>query len=86
MTGIACVSQRAPATLIDLLPTQPGWMASGAHLHYRGNASADKVLPIAGLVVAGLEATSNAVLVGGSPPTTLGSYDWAPRPEEGKQR
>jgi len=72
--------------LIDLLPTQPGWMASDAYLHYRGNASAYKVLPIAGSVVPWLEASSNAVLAGGSPPTTLGSNERASRPEREKQQ
>jgi hypothetical protein len=84
--GITHILPGSAATLIDLLPTQPGWLASGAYLHYQGDASADKVLPIAGSVAAGLKATSNAVLAGGSPPTTLGSYDWAPRQEEGMQQ
>lgn len=80
--SITHILHGSAATLIDLLPTQPGWIASGAHLNYRGDASADKVLPIAGSVVPWLEATSNAVLAGGSPPTILGSNDRAPRPEK----
>ena len=84
--GITHILPGSAATLIDLLPTKPGWIASGAYLNYQGDASADKLLPIAGSVAAWLEATSNAVLMGGSPPTTLGSNDRAPRPEIGEQQ
>jgi len=75
--GITHVLPGSAATLIDLLPTKPGWIAAGAYLNYRGNTSAEKLLPIAGSVAAGLDATSNAVLAGGFytfEPKVLGAY------------
>lgn len=75
--GITHILPGSAATLIDLLPTRPGWIASGAYLNYRGDASADKLLPIAGSVAAGLQATSNAVLAGGFytfEPKVLGAH------------
>jgi hypothetical protein len=51
------------ATLIDLAPTKPGWVIEPIYLHYDGDASA--TLPIAGEATANLEATIDAVLLGG---------------------
>jgi hypothetical protein len=51
------------ATLIDLAPTKPGWVAESIYLHYEADASAN--LPVAGLISLGLDATSDALLVGG---------------------
>jgi hypothetical protein len=53
------------ATLIDLAPTKPGWVAEGMYLHYSGDASASRPLPIAGSAVANLKAESDAFLLGG---------------------
>ena len=53
------------ATLIDLAPTKPGWVVEPMYLHYEGNASASKAIPIAGTLAAGIEAQSDAVLLGG---------------------
>jgi hypothetical protein len=75
--GITHILPGSAATLIDLLPTKPGWIAAGAYLNYQGDASADKLLPIAGSVVAGLDAKSNAVLAGGFytfEPKVLGAH------------
>ncbi|MGB8145223.1 MAG: hypothetical protein WCF05_08650, partial [Chromatiaceae bacterium] len=36
------------ATLIDLAPAKPGWVIEPMYLHYEGNASASKAIPIAG--------------------------------------
>jgi hypothetical protein len=75
--GITHVLPGSAATLIDLLPTKPGWVAAGAYLNYQGNTSAEKLLPIAGSVAAGLDATSNAVLAGGFytfEPKVLGAH------------
>ena len=44
------------ATLIDLAPTKPGWVIEPMYLHYEGNASASKAIPIAGTLASGLEA------------------------------
>lgn len=53
------------ATLIDTPPTKAGWSALGMYLHYDGDASAAGNFPNAGLVTAGLDATSDALLAGG---------------------
>ncbi|GAA5123323.1 transporter [Luteolibacter yonseiensis] len=53
------------ATLIDLPPTKPGWIAETMYLHYSGDASASGNFPNAGLVTAGLDAKSDAFTVGG---------------------
>lgn len=51
------------ATLIDLAPTKPGFVIEPIYLHYGGDASA--TLPVAGEATANLEATIDAVLLGG---------------------
>lgn len=53
------------ATLIDLPPTKAGWAAFAGYLHYDGDASAAGTFPNAGLVTAGLDAKSDALMVGG---------------------
>jgi hypothetical protein len=53
------------ATLIDLPPTKAGWVFESIYLHYDGDASASGSFPNAGLVTAGLEATSDAFILGG---------------------
>lgn len=53
------------ATLIDLAPTKPGWVVEPIYLHYDGEASASTSIPIGGTIGAGLNATSDAVLLGG---------------------
>jgi hypothetical protein len=53
------------ATLIDLPPTKAGWVVESIYLHYEGDASAKGTFPNAGLVTAGLDATSDAFIVGG---------------------
>jgi hypothetical protein len=53
------------ATLIDLAPTKPGWVAEGMYLHYSGDASASRRILIAGNAVANLKADSDAFLLGG---------------------
>jgi hypothetical protein len=53
------------ATLIDLPPTQPGWVVQPLFLHYEGEASRSRAFPIAGVVVtAGLEAKSDVFVLG----------------------
>lgn len=53
------------ATLIDLPPTKPGWVTGAMYLHYEGDASAAGTFPNAGFVTAGLDATSDALILGG---------------------
>jgi hypothetical protein len=55
----------AVATLIDLAPTQPGWVVEPIYLHYQGDAGTKKALPVAGLKTLGLEANLDALLLGG---------------------
>lgn len=52
-------------TLIDTPPTKPGWVAEAIYMHYSGEASISRSFPIAGLLAAGIEATSDAAMVGG---------------------
>jgi hypothetical protein len=53
------------ATLIDLAPTKPGWVVEPIYLHYSGEASASRTIPVAGMLALGLDAESDAVLLGG---------------------
>jgi hypothetical protein len=55
----------AVATLIDLAPTQPGWVIEPIYLHYEGDVGTRKPLPVAGLKSQGLEARLDALLIGG---------------------
>jgi hypothetical protein len=52
-------------TLIDLPPTKAGWVFETMYLHYEGDASPSRSFPNAGLVTAGLDATSDAFILGG---------------------
>lgn len=52
------------ATLIDLPPTQPGWIVQPLFLHYEGEASRSRAFPIAGVITAGLEAKSDVLALG----------------------
>jgi hypothetical protein len=53
------------STLIDLPPTKAGWVVEAAYLNYQGDASPGRNIPIAGLLTANLDATSDAFLFGG---------------------
>jgi hypothetical protein len=55
----------AVATLIDLAPTQPGWVIEPIYLHYQGDVGSSKEIPIAGLDAVGLKATTDVLLAGG---------------------
>ncbi len=55
----------AVATLIDLAPTQPGWVIEPIYLHYEGDADLSKQIPVAGIDVLGLKATSDVLVAGG---------------------
>lgn len=52
------------ATLIDLAPNKPGWIVEPMYLHYEGDTSVSKKIPVAGVVAANMSATSDALLVG----------------------
>lgn len=65
------------ATLIDLPPTQPGWVVQPLFLHYEGEASRSRAFPIAGVITAGLEAKSDVFALGALytfEPKVLGAY------------
>jgi hypothetical protein len=53
------------ATLIDLAPTQPGWVIQPLFLHYNGDFSGSINVPIAGSISTGLEATVDSFVLGG---------------------
>ena len=55
----------AIATLIDLAPTKPGWVFNPLYQHYEGNASVSRTIPVATVITSGLEAKSDAALIGG---------------------
>lgn len=64
-------------TLIDLVPTKPGWVLESVYLHYSGDASVSANLPVAGLLTVGLDASSDAFLLGGFhtfEPQVLGAF------------
>ena len=60
--GITHYMPGSSATIIDNLPTKPGWVLEGVYLNYQGSASASIEFPVAGSIAADLEATSNAFL------------------------
>jgi len=65
------------STLIDLLPTKPGWVFETMYLRYDGDAEAGVNLPVAGLLSLNLDATSDAISVGGIytfEPQVFGAY------------
>lgn len=51
-------------TLIDTPPTKAGWVIEPIYLHYSGETSLSAAFPRAGLITAGLEATSDAFMLG----------------------
>lgn len=53
------------ATLIDAPPTKPGWVILPMYMSYSGDASLSSSFPQAGLLTAGLEASSDAYILGG---------------------
>lgn len=53
------------ATLIDLAPTQPGWVIQSLFLHYEGDIDGSKNVPVAGFISTGLEATVDSFVLGG---------------------
>jgi hypothetical protein len=53
------------ATLIDAAPTQPGWTVQPLFLHYDGDFSGSSSVPVGGVISTGLEATIDAVTLGG---------------------
>jgi len=52
------------ATMIDLAPTQPGWVIQPLFLHYDGDFNGSRNLPVAGVVATELEADIDAVTLG----------------------
>jgi hypothetical protein len=63
--GAAHYMPGALATLIDLFPTQPGWVAEAIYLNYEADTPSLKVLPVAGIKTLGLEIDMDAMILGG---------------------
>jgi len=75
--GAGHVVPGAKSTLIDLLPTKPGWVLEAIYLNYSGDAEGSRNIPVAGLLTLGLDATSNALSVGAIytfEPQVFGAY------------
>jgi len=53
------------ATILDLPPTSPGFTFQALGLHYDGDVSVQRSVPIAGTVAAGLDARADIVTLGG---------------------
>ncbi len=53
------------STLIDIVPTEPGWVLESMYMRYSGDASAAVSIPIANRIGLGLDATSDAFTLGG---------------------
>jgi len=52
------------ATLIDLLPTEPGFIVQPIYMNYQGDAANSATFPIAGRITANVEAEVNSVTLG----------------------
>jgi len=65
------------ATLIDLMPTEPGFILEPVYLKYNGDAKASKTFPIAGTITANLDAKVDSFILGAfytSNTTVLGAH------------
>jgi hypothetical protein len=63
--GVGHVVPGSAATIIDLVPTEAGFIVQPIYLHYEGDASASTGVPIIGKVAASLNAKSDVALLGG---------------------
>ncbi len=61
--GTSHILPGANATLVDVLPTAPGWFGKPMYLNYSGTASAQ--LPTAAGIASNLHATANTFVLGG---------------------
>ena len=61
--GTSHILPGANATLVDVLPTSPGWFVKPMYLNYRGSASAQ--VPTAAGIASNLDATANTFVLGG---------------------
>jgi hypothetical protein len=61
--GTSHVLPGANATLVDVLPSTPGWFFKPMYLNYRGSVSAQ--IPTAAGVVSNADATANTFVLGG---------------------
>ncbi len=53
------------AALIDVLPTQPGWIVQPIYLKYEGGFSSTVSVPVGGAISVGLDAKIDSVTLGG---------------------
>ena len=63
--GVGHEAPGSAATIIDLVPTKPGFIFEPVFLHYEGDASKSIRVPIIGTSAAGLKAKSDVMLLGG---------------------
>lgn len=71
--GTSHVLPGANATLVDVLPTTPGWFFKPMYLNYSGSVTAE--IPTAAGIVSNADATANTYVLGGGytlEPTVLG--------------
>ena len=61
--GTSHILPGANATLVDVLPTAPGWFVKPMYLNYTGSASAQ--IPTAAGIASNLDATANTFVLGG---------------------
>ena len=61
--GTSHILPGANATLVDVLPTVPGWFVKPMYLNYSGSASAQ--VPTAAGIASNLDATANTFVLGG---------------------
>ena len=76
--GTSHILPGANATLIDVLPTSPGWVVKPMYLNYSGSATAQ--IPTAAGLAGNLDATANTFVLGGVytfEPTVLGGAHYS---------
>ncbi len=61
--GTSHILPGANATLVDVLPTVPGWFVKPMYLNYSGSASVQ--VPTAAGIASNLDATANTFVLGG---------------------
>ena len=76
--GTSHILPGANATLVDVLPTTPGWFCKPIYLNYSGSVSAQ--IPTAAGIVSNADATANTFVLGGGytfEPTVLGGAHYS---------
>ena len=53
------------ATLVDLAPSQPGWVIQPLYLYYDADYDGNRSIPVGGRISTGLDVTVNSFILGG---------------------